>query len=163
MHLYFLSLKVRSTHKTNFTGEMHFELSALLLILIPVLVIKYKNKLTFLWSNRYIIYSMLLKQLSRSRVSENTIIFKENHAVITYYYEKNEFTLRVPYSPKHRLDFHKMILIKEASVEIVETDITHKYGIPYMLTARQLGGDYIVRRKVGGNITTFNIDEIPHV
>lgn len=98
---------------------------------------------------------------------KDTIKFLENYSVITYYKGGVPYEIRIPHGPHgphgpntNRIG-NKMILIQEIEGKVKEVDITHRHEIPYMLTARQLGGVKIVKRSMGEDVADFGIDEIP--
>jgi len=64
----------------------------------------------------------------------------------------------LPYSKLKTFKQHRMYLeLMDGS----EKDITHPSGVPYFLTARQLGGRRIVRKEVGEIVSIFDLDQIP--
>ena len=85
-------------------------------------------------------------------------------ATITFYRSGVQYSLRVPFEPRNRLNQNKMYLIKgktriEGETQS-EVDITHMPGIPYFLTAEQLNGEYIIFKKLDEN-KIFQKNEIP--
>jgi len=130
-----------------------------LIIVIPVIItiIYYKSFLSD-------IIKILISYLRLSRNPETTIIFEENHVHITYYSGRVPHNIKIPHNPSHRFRFHKMVLIKELSDGVMqEIDITHQHGIPYFLTAAQMGGTKIIKRVAGEDVNEFGPDEIPKI
>jgi len=128
------------------------------LLLILAIVISY-----YVYKYRSLI-SVLIEYLQKLRNPETTVIFNENHVHVTYYVNKIPHKMRIPHHPKNKLKFHTMILIKESSEGTVEeVDITHRHGIPYFLSARELGGSYIVKRIAEEEIARFELNEIPKI
>ena len=139
----------------------------------------YKDTIVLLWKNRMFFYKLFNKKIfnnnnnNNNNNNSNTVIFNDTHIHITYYLDNDPHSLRVPYNPKNKNKFHRMILIKtndddhkgegHKDESYIEVDITHKHGIPYLLTARELGGLYIVKRVAGEELSRFEIDELPKV
>jgi len=96
--------------------------------------------------------------MSASKNPENTIIIKDNHIHITYYSSKIPYHFKIP---KYKSEHHQMVLVIEKDGNLIEEDITHKHGIPYFLSAKDLGGSYISKRRFGEEIDKFREDEIP--
>jgi len=92
---------------------------------------------------------------------QNTAVFHDNHVRITYHVNSVEYTLRIPYHSKNKLNAHQMILIKETNGIQVEEDVSHRHGIPYFLSAKDLGGTHIVKRRAGEDLNKFEVHEIP--
>lgn len=91
--------------------------------------------------------------------SSNTIVFNDNHVHITYHFNGSPHSLRIPHHPKNKLKMHQMFLIKGSTV----IDITHKHGIPYYLSPKDLGGDKIIHKKGDDIIREFIDDELPYI
>lgn len=142
-------------------------ITELIIIVLLIILIYFSSEIhnlfNKLWINKYFIYTVIINKLFKSKASEDTIVFHDTHIHITYYLNQNPHTIRVPYNQKNKNKFHKMILIKDTSDGNVEIDITHKHGIPYLLTARELGGKHINKRVAGEDVSQFEIDEIPKI
>jgi len=93
--------------------------------------------------------------------NQNTISFEKNHVHITYHLNGNNHDLRIPHHTKNKLKLNQIILINND--EMVEIDITHKHGLPYYLSAKDLGGHKIVHKKGDEVIMEFHHDEIPYI
>jgi len=131
-------------------------------------LIIYQTQIYPVWVLAKIISARYLRKIA-NKLHQNqidqgdTIKFKNNHVEITYYLNKTEYLLRLPYYKMNQLKLHEMILVKSLDGAIEEIDITHKHGIPYFLTACDLGGSHIEHRKTGDLIKCFNHEKVPHI
>jgi hypothetical protein len=126
------------------------------LLLISILYV-YKYKYNFIKE----LIPAIKDYVSKLRNPDTTIKINTNHIHLTYYIGKIPHTIRIPHYPRHKLNFHQMVLIKQTADGLTEEDITHRHGIPYFLSAKDLGGDYIIKRIAGEDVNKFELDEIP--
>ena len=85
---------------------------------------------------------------------ENTAILHDTHVHITYHIDGDNHVIRIP---RNKNKFHKMYLIKNEQ----HIDITHRHGIKYLLSAKDLGGEYIIRKEMDEEVSRYSLDEIP--
>lgn len=144
-------------------------ISTLILVSITWLYLSYKDKTELIKAFVKVYAIVQLKKLlhklenkdnkGASTEDASTIVFKENHVHITYYLNGNPHNVRIPHFPKNKLKLHQMILVTSS----VEIDITHKHGLPYYLSAKDLGGHKIVHKKGNEVIHEFHEDELPYI
>lgn len=111
-----------------------------------------------MWYHRHAIYNTIIKIIFKNK--DNSIELRDTYAIITYYLDGDKYSIRVPRNHKHKLSPARMILILHDGIEI---DITHKHGIPYFLSAIDLGGVNITKRVYEEDVSQFSLDEIPHL
>lgn len=94
---------------------------------------------------------------------ENTIQFNDNHVHLKYHLNGSSYDLRLPFHSKNKLKLHQMILFKRSDNDITLIDITHRHGLPYHLSAKDLGGEKIIHKKGDDIIREFEEEEIPYI
>lgn len=79
-------------------------------------------------------------------------------ALITYYRDNESYQLNIPFNRDliRKMSGSKVYLI----IGNKQVNITQQPGIPYSVTAREMGGEKIVIKK-GDKIIEFGLDEIP--
>jgi hypothetical protein len=84
-------------------------------------------------------------------------------AVIHYRYGGQQYKMLVPYdkSKARQMARKEVILIKQDNNDLRYINITQKQGIPYLLSASQMGGIKIKVTKDDEEIKTYGPDEIP--
>lgn len=127
-----------------------------LTFILAYLIYKYK----WMWYHRHAIYNTIIKMIFKNKNKDNSIELRDTYAIITYYLDGDKYSIRVPRNPKHRLNPARMILILHDGIEI---DITHKHGIPYFLSATDLGGVNITKRVYEENVSQFCVNEVPYL
>ena len=130
---------------------------ALVLLIVIVLLYRYQG----LFEYRYAIYNVIRDRVFKRK--NNTITLHDGYAHIEYYKDGDLYTLRVPRIVKNRYNPNKIILIKNIDDVLTETDITHHHGIPYFLSAKDLGGDYLTKRLYDEDVGKFDQSEVPSI
>lgn len=140
--------------------------SILFIILLYIYYNKISNKIPLIKAAIKLYIIVKLRELlseTNSKDNNNTINFKDNHVNITYYFNGNFHNLRLPHNPKNKIKMHQMILVKNDNNEYIEIDITHKHGLPYYLSAKDLGGHKIIHKKGDDIIQEFVDNELPYI
>lgn len=88
----------------------------------------------------------------------NDIIIDGGVAIIEFYRFGLKYTVRLPFNSSNRFKLDKFYLLKDEE----EIEITHMPGIPYFLTAEQMGGRIIVKRNIETEVNFFK-NEIPEI
>ena len=96
--------------------------------------------------------------LYKYSAARNDTTIDKGIATIEFYRSGIKQVIRVPFKSSHRFRSDKMLLIKEGS----EIDITHIPGIPYFLTADEMGGEYIIRKTIDDEYR-FGKYEVPQL
>lgn len=120
----------------------------ILIIFISIYLYKQKDKLLISYEYLKIITN-----------PNDSIEFQGTHIIITFYRNKIPYKVRLPFITRNKHKFYKMLLVKGDQ----EIDITHLPGIPYYLTAKDLGGDSIIKRLNDEDVFKFDLDEIPNI
>jgi len=123
-----------------------YQLFIILIIISLYLLYKYRY-------NLFIKYEYFKTKFGH----KDTIVLKDNIAIITFYKNSIEHKIRLPFISKNKHKFYKMIAIKDEQ----EIDITHFPGIPYFLNCKNLDCEVIIKRLADDDINTFIDDEIP--
>lgn len=113
------------------------------------------------WINNYI-SNKVIKKLNEISNSEE-VKFKQLHrntsALVVFEHGGKSHNVCIPY------DQSKAKYMRRKSVFLVggdnKTEITHKAGVPYLLSAAQMGGDKIVVEKDNITLKVYESDEIP--
>ncbi len=85
---------------------------------------------------------------------------KTKSALISFTHGGKQHHVSVPYDRSKGRKMGRMVVWLVGSEERI--DITHKPGIPYLLSAEQMGGDKIIVMKDGNTIKEYSGDEIPN-
>lgn len=98
-------------------------------------------------------YDVVLR-LKSGKALTNPIRMYKHSASITYSDNSEQYHLSVPYNPQHAID---MIFYKATLVNGSETrDITQQPGIPYLLSPKEIGGEYItIENQASGVAFTY--------
>ena len=126
------------------------------IFLLKHLLLKHRQ-IILLWNNKYFIYLMIKNYLSTIFDNKKpSIIIHDTHVHINYYVDGALHSIKVP--RENKIKHHKMYLIKDGD----EIDITHKHGIKYLCTARELKGDYIIKKIMDEEVNRYDVDEVPN-
>lgn len=91
--------------------------------------------------------------------TEEQLQIVNNTAIISYQYGGKNYKVCVPYdSSKVRGALRKEVFLIRGNERI---DITHKPGIPYLLSAKDMGGNRIIVTKDEQILNEFEENEIP--
>lgn len=99
----------------------------------------------------------------RSKVSFKTL-GRSQSAIISFDHLGKQHKVCVPYDRKKSMKMLRktVFLIKDNETEKTnKIDITHKPGIPYLLTPKQMGGIKIIVEKDNKILKEYTEDEIP--
>ena len=85
---------------------------------------------------------------------------KSESAVILFEYGGKQSKVHIPYNRRKLVSMvsKKVFLIYHDGERI---EITHKPGVPYLISAHEMGGEKIVVEKEGKVILTYESDETP--
>lgn len=108
------------------------------------------------------IISKVMEELNKKQEEEGTPFIsmeRAKSAVILYKHGGKEYKVCVPYDrTKSRAMLRKEVFLLSDNGKI---DITHKPGVPYLLSAEKMGGVKIVVVKDNKTIREYDKDEIP--
>lgn len=96
----------------------------------------------------------VVMRLKNGKALTTPIRMYKRSALITYSNNSEKYQLSVPYDPQRALE---MIFYKATLVNGSETrDITQEPGIPYLLAAKDIGGEYInIENQASGIAFTY--------
>ena len=111
--------------------------------------------------NRYIL-TKVMEELDKRQEKEG-IVFKHlektKSAVIVYKHGGKQHKVCVPYDrTKSRTMLRKKVFLVKAGEKI---EITHKPGVPYLLSSKDMGGEKILVTKDNQTIKEYSNEEIP--
>lgn len=134
-------------------------------ICLVVLICKYKSYLTktnFRLGMSYVSFklSSSLPRLSTTSLSKLEVPHPPRIAVLQYEYLGRTYKLNIPYSRRmaSSLSGHQAFLIKDGQ----RIDITQQSGVPYLVSASDLGGSEIIIEH-NEKVYQFVNNEIPKV
>ncbi len=91
---------------------------------------------------------------------------KTKSALISFTHGGKQHHVSVPYdrSKGRKMGRNRVFLVGNVDHNTItyQTDITHKPGIPYLLSADDMGGDKIIVMKDGIIVKEYSGDEIPN-
>lgn len=112
---------------------------------------------------RLIFQSIFGQNIHLPSLDNNQLIINNNQksASIIYNYRGRRYILFFPFHPEEIMKSigFQFFLIKKGK----KIDITQQKGIPYLITANQLGGEKIELRKDNELIKEYLSDEIPRI
>ena len=108
----------------------------------------------------------VLEELNKKQ-DQNSEIFKpmekSKSAIILYNHGGKNHNICVPYDrSKSRKMLRKEVFLVRLDDHENRVEITHKPGVPYLLSAKEMGGIKIVVTKDGETIREYGEDEIPN-
>ena len=115
--------------------------------------------------NKYII-NQVLKELNNKQEDEG-ILFKQlgrtKSAIILYKHGGKEHSVCVPYDRSNlRTMLRKKVFLINSNIDNNKIEITHKPGVPYSLSAKDMGGIKIIVMKDNTIIKEYAQSEIPN-
>ena len=90
---------------------------------------------------------------------------KSQSALILFSHGGKQHQVCIPYDrTKSRNMLRKKVYLvrNEDKTGLTKTEITHKPGVPYLLSAQDMGGDKIVVEKDNNILIEYDKDEIPN-
>lgn len=102
----------------------------------------------------------LYKGIKIDAISKENSKFNDYSAIITYDYNGNSYDINIPFNRKYVLPMSdlKVKLILNGK----EIDITQQPGIPYLLSAGELGGDkLLIINTASGSTKYYESNECP--
>ena len=112
---------------------------------------------------KYIIGKILDEINNETKLDRSDVSFKpfgrSKSAMVVFDHAGKQQKIYVPYDRKKTVSMlrKKVFLIKTGE----STEITHKPGVPYLLSPKQMGGNKITIMKDGKIVKTYGEDEIP--
>ena len=119
-----------------------------------------------LWLNGYII-NKVMKQLNNIQEEERISfqpVSRTKSALIVYKHDGKLHKVCVPYdrTKSRNMLRKKVFLVQSENNNVERIEITHKPGVPYLLSASDMGGIKIIVIKDNRIINTYTSEEIPN-
>ena len=114
--------------------------------------------------NNYII-NRVLEELNKKQENEGVLfqpLSRTKSAVIVYKHGGKEHKVCVPYDrSKSRAMLRKQVFLIRDEGEQDRIEITHKPGVPYLLSASEMGGIKIIVIKDNQVVKEYESNEVP--
>ena len=119
----------------------------------------------------YMIESAIEYLKNKNNSNRDNVSFKQfgksQSAIVMFEYGGKQSKVHIPYNRRKMVSMmrKKVFLIrptKDTDEEDEKIEITHKPGVPYLLSAREMGGNKIIVKKDNDIIQTYDVDDTPN-
>lgn len=126
----------------------------------------YSYKYAKTYINSYITNKVMKKldEISNSQEIKFKQFGRHPSAVVLFEHGGKSHNICIPFdqSKARYMRRKRVFLIKEHDDQITEEiEITHKAGVPYLLSAEEMGGNKIVVRKDNNTLKEYSSSEVP--